>query len=107
MRQHCEIGYRIAQSAPDLAPIADWILKHQEWWNGRGYPLGLQGEDIPLECRMLAIADAFDAMTCDRPYRKAMSRAAAVAELVRCAGAQFDPGLVQTFIRLLEHEAEQ
>ena len=66
MKQHCEIGHRIALSAPDLVPIADWILKHHEWWNGKGYPLGLKGEEIPLECRILAIADAYDAMTSDQ-----------------------------------------
>jgi len=98
MRRHCEIGYRIAQSSPDLLPIADWILKHQEWWNGKGYPLGLAGENIPLECRILAIADAYDAMTSDRPYRKAMSHEDAVNELRRCAGTQFDPNLVELFI---------
>ena len=73
MKRHSEIGHRIAQSAPDLQPIADYILRHHEWWNGGGYPLGLSGENIPLECRILAIADAYDAMTSDRPYRKAMS----------------------------------
>ena len=101
MRKHCEIGHRIANSTPDLMPIADWILKHQEWWNGRGYPLGIQGKSIPLECRILAIADAFDAMTSDRPYRKALAPAVAAAELQRCAGTQFDPELVDTFTRLL------
>lgn len=106
MRQHCEIGYRIANSAPDLAPIADWVLKHQEWWNGKGYPLGLKGEAIPLECRMLAIVDAFDAMTSDRPYRKAMSIDEAVAELDRCAGYQFDPNLVKCFIELLQNHGD-
>ncbi|MDR3561719.1 MAG: diguanylate cyclase [Negativicutes bacterium] len=102
MRRHCEIGYRIAQSSADLMPIADWILKHQEWWNGDGYPLGLKGEDIPLECRILAVADAYDAMTSDRPYRAAMSHEAAVAELVRCAGSQFDPDLIEAFIASLK-----
>lgn len=98
MRRHCEIGYRIAQSSGDLLPIADWILKHQEWYNGGGYPLGLSGADIPLECRILAVCDAYDAMTSDRPYRKAISHEAAISELKRCAGAQFDPQLVETFI---------
>jgi diguanylate cyclase (GGDEF)-like protein len=101
MRRHCEIGYRIAQSAPDLMPIAEWVLKHQEWWNGEGYPLGIIGEDIPLECRILSIVDAYDAMTSDRPYRKALEHSVAVAELRRCAGSQFDPALVERFIRLL------
>jgi diguanylate cyclase (GGDEF)-like protein len=103
MRRHCEIGCRIAQSAPDLAVIADWILKHHEWWNGCGYPLGLKGANIPMECRILAIADAFDSMTSDRPYRRAMTRQEALAELVRGAGTQFDPQLVQNFIGLLEN----
>ncbi|MPM65393.1 hypothetical protein SDC9_112289 [bioreactor metagenome] len=98
MRRHSEIGYRIAYSAPDLAPIAHYILKHHEWWNGQGYPLGLQGTEIPLECRILAIADAFDAMTSDRPYRKALSSENALDEIKRCSGTQFDPDLVDKFI---------
>jgi diguanylate cyclase (GGDEF)-like protein/PAS domain S-box-containing protein len=101
MRRHCEIGQRIALSAPDLTPIADWILKHQEWWDGTGYPLGIAGEDIPLECRILAIADAYDAMTNDRPYRKAMDPQTAIAELKRCAGTQFDPVLVPKFCEIM------
>ena len=101
MHKHCEIGHRIAMSTPDLTPIANWILKHQEWWNGQGYPLGLREESIPLECRLLSIVDAFDAMTHDRPYRKAMDFAAAAAELHRCAGTQFDPDLVEKFTRLI------
>jgi len=104
MQRHCEIGHRIALSAPDLAPIADWILKHHEWWNGQGYPLGLKGEEIPLECRILAIADAYDAMTNDRPYRKAMSKTAALEELRRCTGSQFDPELTQVFVQLLSND---
>ncbi len=101
MQRHSEIGHRIAQSAPDLAPIADWILKHHEWWNGSGYPLGLKGKEIPLECRILAIADAYDAMTSDRPYRKAMTHERAVDELKRFAGVQFDPELVRNFLGFL------
>ncbi|MFZ5649698.1 MAG: HD-GYP domain-containing protein [Bacillota bacterium] len=107
MKRHSEIGYRIAQSAPDLVPIADWILKHHEWWSGSGYPLGLMGEEIPLECRMLSIADAYDAMTSDRPYRKAMSVEKAVSELKRCAGVQFDTVLVEIFIGILEINCRQ
>lgn len=100
MQRHSEIGHRIAQSAPDLAPIADWVLKHHEWWNGRGYPLELVGEEIPLECRILAIADAYDAMTSDRPYRQALSHLEAVEELKACSGTQFDPQIVALFIAL-------
>lgn len=102
MKRHSEIGHRIAQSNPDLVPIAGWILKHHEWWDGQGYPQGLKGEEIPLECRILAIADAFDAMTNDRPYRRALSREAATAEIMKCAGTQFDPNLVKVFLQLLQ-----
>lgn len=102
MQRHSEIGHRIALSAPDLAPIADWILKHHEWWNGQGYPFGLAGEKIPLECRILAIADAYDAMTNDRPYRKAIPREQALDEIRRCAGQQFDPALVNSFLTLID-----
>lgn len=102
MKRHCEIGYRIALASPDLAPIADWILRHQEWWNGEGYPLGLAGEGIPLPCRILAIVDAYDAMTHDRPYRKAMAVDDALAELARCAGRQFDPELVRLFLTIIK-----
>jgi diguanylate cyclase (GGDEF)-like protein/PAS domain S-box-containing protein len=100
MKRHCEIGHRIALSAPELVIIADWILKHHEWWNGKGYPLGLEGEDIPLECRILAIADAYDAMTSDRPYRQAMDHEQAIDELKRYAGIQFDPELVELFLEV-------
>lgn len=102
MQRHCEIGYRIALTSPELTPIADWILKHHEWWNGKGYPLGVKGRDIPLECRILAIVDAYDAMTTDRPYRKAMTHKQAVAEILRCTGTQFDPHLVPLFMKVAE-----
>ena len=81
MQKHSEIGCRIAHTSPDLLPITNLILKHHEWWNGQGYPLGLSGVDIPVECRLLAIADSFDAMTTDRPYRQARTMEAALAEL--------------------------
>lgn len=104
MQRHSEIGHRIALAAPDLAPIADYILKHHEWWNGAGYPLGLRGEDIPLKCRLLAIADAYDAMTNDRPYRKAMTPQEALKEIKRNSGTQFDPELVEGFIKIIESD---
>lgn len=101
MKRHSEIGYRIAQSAPELAPISDWILKHHEWWNGQGYPIGLKGDQIPLECRILSIADTYDAMTSDRPYRKAMTYEAAVEELKKCSGTQLDPNLMPFFLKVI------
>lgn len=93
MRKHCEIGYRIAQIAKELAPIDEFILKHHEWWDGSGYPLGLKGKNIPLECRILALVDAYDALTSNRPYRKALSSAEALLEIKKCSGTQFDPHL--------------
>jgi diguanylate cyclase (GGDEF)-like protein/PAS domain S-box-containing protein len=102
IQRHCETGHRIARSAPDLAPIADWILKHHEWWNGQGYPFGIKEEAIPMECRILAIADAYDAMVTDRPWRSALSQEAAFAELQAFRGVQFDPQLVDVFLELLQ-----
>lgn len=101
MKKHPEIGYRIALSTPELEHIARYILSHHEKWDGSGYPAGLAGEEIPLASRILAIADAYDAMTEDRVYRKAMDRQDALAELARCAGTQFDPSITQIMIRLL------
>ncbi len=105
MKRHCEIGHRIALSLSDLAPIADYILKHHEWWNGQGYPLGLHGKDIPLESRILSIVDAYDAMSSERPYKEAMSYEEVTRELRRCAGTQFDPDLVEVFIKMLEDDS--
>jgi len=102
MKRHSEIGYRIALSAPDLIPIADWILKHHEWWNGKGYPLGIKGEETPIECRLLAIVDAYETMTSVRPYRRAFFHNEAVAELLRHSGTQFDPHLIEKFLQMIE-----
>ncbi len=102
IEQHCEVGFRIAKASQDLAHVAELILHHHEWWNGLGYPAGLSGETIPLSCRILAIADAYDAMTSDRPHRPAMSPERAKAELQDRAGEQFEPELVDLFFRVLE-----
>ena len=100
IQRHSEIGYRIAQSVTEIRHIAELILRHQEWWNGQGYPLGLAGDEIPLECRILAIADAYDTMTSERPYRAALSHDGAMKELRQGAGVQFDPFLVEMFSRI-------
>jgi HD-GYP domain-containing protein (c-di-GMP phosphodiesterase class II) len=96
--KHPESGYRIAKSTPGMGHIAEYILYHHEWWDGTGYPKGLSGENIPLASRILSIVDAYDAMTNDRSYRKAVSHEDAVDELLRGAGTQFDPYLVEQFI---------
>ena len=100
MQRHSEIGYKLAQLSGDLRPIGELILKHHERWDGQGYPLGIAGTDIPVECRILAIVDAFDAMTNDRPYRKAMPIDEARQELARSAGSQFDPEIARLFLSL-------
>jgi len=107
MKRHCEIGYRIALSSSELVPIADWILKHHEWWNGQGYPLGIREEEIPIECRVLAIADAYEALTSVRPYRRAFSHEEALAELLSHSGTQFEPKLLEKFVQMLETHAPE
>lgn len=94
MKKHCEIGYRIAVSTPELAVVSNGILHHHERWDGMGYPHGLKEKEIPLASRIITVVAAYDAMTSDRPYHKAISQDEAVRELVRCAGTQFDPMIV-------------
>ncbi|HOW28367.1 MAG TPA: GAF domain-containing protein [Elusimicrobiota bacterium] len=104
MKRHPEIGSKILAPVAFLAPVASLVLYHQEWYNGQGYPEGLRGEEIPLGSRIVSIIDAWDAMTSDRPYRKALNRTEAVAELKRGAGSQFDPKVVEAFLKFLERE---
>lgn len=101
IKKHPEAGYRIANSSPELRHIADGILCHHERWDGSGYPQGLAGENIPLMARIIAITDAYDAMTQNRVYRKAMPRETALAEIAHSAGTQFDPELVRAFLRIM------
>src|SRR5665648_828873 len=98
MRKHPEVGFRIAQATSELIPIADYILCHHERWDGKGYPQGLIGEQIPLLSRIVAIVDAFDAMTNDRAYRSAMTKGEAIEEIRRNSGTQFDPDIANIFI---------
>jgi len=97
MRRHPELGARLVAD-PDLADVRTWVLAHHERPDGRGYPFGLAGPDIPLEARVLAVADAYEAMTSDRVYRPALDTARAREELRRGAGSQFDPGVVRAFL---------
>lgn len=101
MKTHTEKGYRIINASSMLGNVAKCVLTHHERWDGKGYPLGVSGEDIPLMARIVAIADAYDVMTHDRVYKKAMTKEAAIAELLRCSETQFDPRLVRLFINNL------
>lgn len=104
MKKHPEIGYRIASASHRLGRIADYILYHHERWDGTGYPSGMKGDDIPLLSRILSVADAYDAMTEDRVYRKAMSKEEALEEIKRNSGSQFDPVIADIFIESILEE---
>lgn len=99
MKKHTDVGYRIASSSPELSPIAEFILCHHERWDGSGYPQKLAGKAIPLLSRILAVVDSYDAMTENRPYRKAITPEDAFAEIRKCAGTQFDPLIAQIFMQ--------
>ncbi|WP_369017629.1 PAS domain S-box protein [Thermatribacter velox] len=107
VKKHPEVGYRIAQSSPDILPIAEAILAHHERWDGKGYPQGLKGEQIPLIARILAVVDAYDVMIQGRPYKKAMQQEEAIEELKRCSGTQFDPRVVEVLVKILEEDSGQ
>jgi putative nucleotidyltransferase with HDIG domain len=98
MKEHCERGYEMVRKIPFLREAAEIVYAHQERFDGTGYPRGLRGEEIPLGARIFAIADTLDAITSDRPYRRGTTFAAAKEEIVRCAGQQFDPQIVEVFL---------
>jgi HD-GYP domain-containing protein (c-di-GMP phosphodiesterase class II) len=104
MRRHPQIGFDILKSIDFLRRSADLVLSHHERYDGRGYPRGLAGEEIPIAARIFAIADTYDAMTSDRPYRSALSDAAAREEIARCAGSQFDPRCTRAFLSIAQAE---
>jgi HD-GYP domain-containing protein (c-di-GMP phosphodiesterase class II) len=98
IRLHPEVGVRLLAGLDEAATALACVLFHHERWDGRGYPSGRAGEAIPEEARLLAVADAFDAMTSRRPYRSSVSSDEALRELERCAGTQFDPDMVAAFV---------
>jgi putative nucleotidyltransferase with HDIG domain len=100
MREHCYRGYQMLKKIPFLNEACDIVYSHQEKFDGSGYPRGLRGDEIPLGARIFSIADTLDAITCDRPYRKAQSLDAARAEIKRCSGTQFDPEIVERFLQM-------
>lgn len=99
LKRHPEVGYQILRSVNEYAPMAEDVLAHHERWDGGGYPHGLKEKEIPLSARILTLADAYDAMTHDRPYRKRLSPAEAAEELKNQSGRQFDPELVEIFFK--------
>jgi putative nucleotidyltransferase with HDIG domain len=102
IKQHSEMGYQKLITLKGFSKIAGYILAHHEKWDGSGYPHGLKGEQIPLHARIIAVADAYDAMTSDRPYKKAVSGNVAIAELRANAGTQFDPEVVESFLNVFK-----
>jgi putative nucleotidyltransferase with HDIG domain len=108
IKQHPEIGYRILEPVEFLQDVAPCVRHHHEWYDGstRGYPDRLKGDQIPLPSRIILVADTVEAMTSDRPYRKALALEAVVSEIHKYTGTQFDPKVTEPFLRLLEREGE-
>ncbi len=106
MARHTEDGMNIISKAPSLAKYIPAVRHHHEWYNGKGYPDGLAGDEIPLHASIISIADSFDAMTSNRPYRKSRSEAEALKEILRCSGTQFNPRLVEVFAGAFKNEHE-
>ncbi|SHF24816.1 diguanylate cyclase [Alkalibacter saccharofermentans] len=104
IRKHPETGYRIACASVSLAHIAQEILSHHERWDGKGYPFGIKGGDIPILARIIAIVDAFDVMTNGRVYKPSITKQKALKEIKNNAGTQFDPDLVQIFLEIMEYD---
>ncbi|MGM0380101.1 MAG: PAS domain-containing protein, partial [Bacillota bacterium] len=102
VKKHSESGYRIANSSQEFALVAEDIYAHHEKWSGDGYPRELKGKEIPYLARIICIIDAYDVMTHDQPYKKAISKKAALNEIKRCAGSQFDPKLAEIFIEMMK-----
>jgi HD-GYP domain-containing protein (c-di-GMP phosphodiesterase class II) len=100
IKKHTSIGHRILKPVKFLGPVSQMVLYHQEWYNGRGYPEGLKGEEIPLGSRIVAVIIAWEAMNSDRPYRKALPRETAIEQLNTGADTQFDPKVVEAFLRV-------
>ena len=102
MQSHSEIGHRIIKSSPALADAAEIVLSHHESYDGTGYPRQLAGDDICFGARIFTVIDSYDAMRSDRVYRSAMRKEKAIEELVKNKGRQFDPDVVDAFVRCIE-----
>lgn len=104
IKRHPEIGYRILSTVKEMSEMAEYVLSHHERWDGKGYPRGLKGEEIPIESRIIAIVDAYDALISERAYKKELSKEEALKEIIRCSGQQFDSKIAYVFVALMSGE---
>jgi len=107
MQEHSVKGEKMLEGIADLEPYKKYVRSHHERYDGFGYPDGLKGKEIPLVSRILFVADTFDAMTSDRPYRKGLSADVSIDEIIRCSGTQFDPLIVEVFVRMMREKLEE
>lgn len=106
IQRHPDVGYKILKSSKETTSIAEYVLYHHERYDGKGYPSGLKGEEIPLLSRIIAVADSFNAMVSDRCYRKPMSVEDAINELIANKGTQFDPEIVDVAVKVLKNSTK-
>jgi HD-GYP domain-containing protein (c-di-GMP phosphodiesterase class II) len=106
-KRHPVYGRDILDPIKFLAPVLPGVYLHHERWDGRGYPLGMKGAEIPLVARIIAVADTYDAMTTDRAYRRALPHEVTLSEIQRCSGSQFDPDLAGNFVERIEQHRQE
>jgi HD-GYP domain-containing protein (c-di-GMP phosphodiesterase class II) len=107
MRDHVSIGVRILEPIPGFREALPIVAQHHEWFNGKGYPAGVSGYDISLSARIFAVADCYDALTSDRPYRKGLPREQTMAILAKNVGTQFDPDVFEVFVRTVTSQTPE
>jgi HD-GYP domain-containing protein (c-di-GMP phosphodiesterase class II) len=107
VKKHTDIGADLLASVEGLRHLAPYVRHHHERWDGRGYPMGLAAEEIPLEARILNVCDSVETMASDRPYHRGMSKKAIVEEVRRCSGTQFDPVVAETLVTLIQQKSTE